>query len=106
MTTNKTIRELLDATAYDADGDKLGNVNEVFLDDDSSAPDFVEISHGLFGKSSALVPLAGYTLTEGKLRLAFAKETITKAPSVANDNHLTSDDKQALNEHYGIGGGA
>ena len=47
MATNRQIRELLDATAYDVDGDKLGNVKEVYINDSTGQPDFVEVNHGL-----------------------------------------------------------
>ena len=44
----KNIKDLFNATAYDKNGEKLGDVNEVFVDDQSGQPTFVEVNHGLF----------------------------------------------------------
>lgn len=102
MANNREIRELLDATAYDVDGDKLGNVNEVYINDTSGQPDFVEINHGLFGMSSSLVPLRGHSLNGEELRLAFQKDRIKDAPNVDSDAHLSNEDQADLYRHYGL----
>lgn len=102
MANNREIRELLDATAYDVDGDKLGNVNEVYINDTSGQPDFVEINHGLFGMGSSLVPLRGHSLNGEELRLAFAKDRIKDAPNVDSDAHLSNEDQADLYRHYGL----
>lgn len=102
MANNREIRELLDATAYDANGDKLGNVNEVYINDTSGQPDFVEINHGLFGMGSSLVPLRGHSLEGEELRLAFPKDRIKDAPNVDSDAHLSNEDQEELYRHYGL----
>lgn len=102
MDTNRQIRELLDATAYDAEGDKLGSVKEVFLNDVTGQPDFVEINHGLFGMNSSLVPLRGHSLAEAELRLAFTKDRIQDVPDLHDDAHLSAPEQQQLYAHYGL----
>ncbi|WP_293955107.1 PRC-barrel domain-containing protein [uncultured Corynebacterium sp.] len=102
-TPNKNeIRELFDATAYDNSGDKLGSVNEVFLDDRSGQPKFVEVNHGLFGLSSSLVPLRGSSLSAGSLNLGFSKDAIKDAPNIDADNGLTADEEDKVYTHYGL----
>ncbi|MGO2574084.1 MAG: PRC-barrel domain-containing protein, partial [Corynebacterium casei] len=59
---SKNVQDLLSATAYDNNGDKLGDVNEVFVDDDSGQPTFVDVNHGLFGMGNSLVPLRGHSI--------------------------------------------
>lgn len=102
MATNRQIRELLDATAYDVDGDKLGNVKEVYINDTTGQPDFVEVNHGLFGMNSSLVPLRGHSLSGEDLRLAFNKDRIKDAPDLEGDAHLSTDEQQSLYAHYGL----
>lgn len=102
-TPNKNeIRELFDATAYDRSGDKLGSVNEVFLDDRNGQPKFVEVNHGLFGLSSSLVPLRGSSLSAGSLNLGFSKDAIKDAPDIDADNGLTADEEDRVYSHYGL----
>ncbi|AWB82687.1 photosystem reaction center subunit H [Corynebacterium yudongzhengii] len=102
MANNRQIRELLDATAYDVDGEKLGSVNEVFINDISGQPDFIEVNHGLFGMSSSLVPLRGHSFEGDELRLAFQKDRIKDAPNVDGDAHLSNEDQESLYRHYGL----
>lgn len=102
MANNRQIRELLDATAYDQDGDKLGKINEVYINDNSGQPDFIEVNHGLFGMGSSLVPLRGHSLEGEELRLAFQKDRIKDAPNVDADAHLSTDEQTELYRHYGL----
>lgn len=51
--TNLHIRDLFNATAYDEHGEKLGAVKEIFVDDRSGQPTFVEVGHAC----SACLPL-------------------------------------------------
>lgn len=102
MANNREIRELLDATAYDVDGDKLGGVKEVYINDASGQPDFIEVNHGLFGMGSSLVPLRGHTFEGDELRLAFQKERIKDAPNVDASAHLSNEDQDNLYRHYSL----
>ncbi|RAV34572.1 PRC and DUF2382 domain-containing protein [Corynebacterium heidelbergense] len=104
MTNEKQIHDLFDATAYDREGDKLGSVKEVFLDERTGQPTFVEVGHGLFGMSSSLVPLRGHRLNGDNLQLAFAKDRIADAPSLDVDNGLTPEEQNRVYEHYGVHG--
>ncbi|GAB3589876.1 PRC-barrel domain protein [Corynebacterium faecale] len=102
MPNKNEIRELFDATAYDRSGDKLGSVNEVFLDDRSGQPKFVEVNHGLFGLSSSLVPLRGSSLSAGSLNLGFSKDAVKDAPDIDADNGLTAHEEDRVYAHYGL----
>lgn len=102
-TPNKNeIRELFDATAFDNAGDKLGSVKEVFLDDRTGQPTFIEVGHGLFGMSSSLVPLRGSSLNGDSLNLGFAKDTIKDAPNINADNGLSVEEENDVYAHYGL----
>ncbi|MDO5511485.1 PRC and DUF2382 domain-containing protein [Corynebacterium sp.] len=99
---NRNIADITRATAYDADGEKLGSVKEVYINDASGQPDFVEVGHGLFGMGSSLVPLRGHRLDGENLKLAFTKDRIEDAPSVDNDAHLTDEDQATIYRHFGL----
>lgn len=100
--TNKNIHDLSTATAYDSDNEKLGAVTEVFINDATGQPDFVEVGHGLFGMNSSLVPLRGHRLDADDLHLAFPKDRIKDAPSIDADVHLDPQQLEALYRHYGL----
>lgn len=104
MTTQNNIRDLFNTTAFDSNGEKLGDVQEVFVDDHSGQPTFVEVKHGLFGMSSSLVPLKGHRLQGEDLQLAFSKDRIKDAPDVNADEGLTPEEQNRIFEHYGVAG--
>lgn len=103
MTPNtRNINDLSNATAFDSDNDKLGSVKEVYINDTTGQPDFVEVGHGLFGMSSSLVPLRGHRLNGDELQLAFPKDRIKDAPNLDADEHLDPTQLETLYHHYGL----
>ena len=98
------IEDLANATAYDVNGDKVGGVKDVYVNDTSGQPDFVSVNHGLFGGGDSIVPLRGHTLQDGELHLAFAKDRIEDAPDLDENGHLTNADQEAFYRHYGLEG--
>lgn len=99
---SKNVKDLLTATAYDNNGDKVGDVNEVFVDDDSGQPTFVDVNHGLFGMGNSMVPLRGHSVEGNNLNLAFSKDKIKDAPEFDADKPLTPEEQTKIYEHYGI----
>ncbi|WP_297189353.1 PRC and DUF2382 domain-containing protein [uncultured Corynebacterium sp.] len=100
MTDKRNIQDLLNATAFDAQGEKLGKINNLFVDDKTGQPTFIEVNHGLFGMSSSLVPLRGHRLNGDELKLAFDKDLIKDAPDIDFENQLTAADQETIYEHY------
>jgi len=100
MTDKRNIQDLLNATAFDAQGEKLGKINNLFVDDKTGQPTFIEVNHGLFGMSSSLVPLRGHRLNGDELKLAFDKDLIKDAPDIDFENQLTAADQDTIYEHY------
>ena len=98
----KNIKDLFNATAYDKNGEKLGDVNEVFVDDQSGQPTFVEVNHGLFGMNSSLVPLRGHDFSGDDLKLGFSKDRIKDAPDFDSDKPLTPETQSDIFKHYGL----
>ena len=53
------VNAILSSTAYGSDGDKIGKVEQVFLDDNSGEPTFLTVNTGLFGAKENFVPVKG-----------------------------------------------
>ena len=96
----KNIKDLFNATAFDKAGEKLGSVKEVFVDEQTGQPTFVEVNHGLFGMSSSLVPLRGHDFNGDDLKLAFSKDRIENAPDFDSDKPLTPEAQSDIFKHY------
>ncbi|GAB3073037.1 PRC and DUF2382 domain-containing protein [Corynebacterium aquatimens] len=104
MSDFNRIEDLANATAYDVNGEKVGSVKDVYVNDTTGQPDFISVNHGLFGSGESIVPLRGHSLTDGDLHLAFPKERIEDAPDLDENGHLTNADQEAFYRHYGLEG--
>jgi uncharacterized protein (TIGR02271 family) len=103
MRTITNIEEWRGAKAVDPNGDKIGKIDEVYLDRSSQEPEWVTVSTGLFGTRTTFVPIGDAELTDGEVRLGYAKDQIKDAPNVDADGALSRDEEQRLYEHYGRG---
>ena len=105
MIDNSTVNSLFDARVQDPDGDKIGTVKQVYLDDGDGRPLFVSVATGLFGTSESFVPLEGADLVGEELHVRYTKEQVKDAPRVDADGSLSEDEQATLFHHYGLAGG-
>ncbi|MER5256974.1 MULTISPECIES: PRC and DUF2382 domain-containing protein [unclassified Streptomyces] len=89
-------------TAYDRTGEKIGSVEQVYLDDRTGRPEWVTVKTGLFGMKQSFVPLSGARRQEDQLHVAATKEAVKEAPRVDADQHLEPGQEQDLYTHYGL----
>ncbi len=92
------------AVAHDRSGERIGNVGEVYLDDQSGEPMWVTVHTGFFGLRTSFAPLAGSRVEEdGRLVLAHDKEQVKDAPNIDEDGHLDRAQEDELYSYYGVG---
>jgi uncharacterized protein (TIGR02271 family) len=87
---------------YGPDGDKIGSVAQVYLDDQSGQPEWLTVHTGLFGMNESFVPLRDATVTEGRVEVPYDKSTVKDAPNVTADGHLEPEEERRLYEHYSL----
>jgi sporulation protein YlmC with PRC-barrel domain len=86
----------------DPDGDKIGTIEDVFLDRHTGEPEFATVKTGLFGLKSSFVPIRDVQVTgDNEVRVPFQKEQVKDAPRIDADGQLTPDQERQLWEHYG-----
>src|SRR5215212_9772877 len=85
-----------------ADGQKIGSMGQIYVDDSSGEPSFVTVKTGLFGMAESFVPLRDATVTGGDIRVAYSKDAVKDAPWVVPDGRLTPTEEQRLYAHYGL----
>ncbi|MCM6774153.1 PRC and DUF2382 domain-containing protein [Nocardia sp. CDC159] len=100
---SNVMQDLIGSTVYDAQGEKIGDVTQVYLDDRTGAPSWVATSTGMF-HGDALIPLTGASHDPGKhiLGVPVSKERVKSAPQVAHDGHISPEGEQQLFAHYGL----
>ncbi|MCX4967749.1 PRC and DUF2382 domain-containing protein [Streptomyces sp. NBC_00654] len=94
--------ELDGLTVYDSEGEKVGSVGRVYVDDDTGRPDWVTVKTGLFGMKESFVPLAGARRVASDLHISHPKESVKDAPRVDADAHLSVSEEEELYRHYGL----
>lgn len=104
MITQQDITTIIGSNAVDADGDKLGKVGQVYLDDQTGSPEWATVSTGMFGTSETFVPLTDATVADGTLRVPYQKSKVKDAPRVdADQGHLSPEEETELYRYYGVG---
>lgn len=100
---NFSADDLHRATVYDRDGQKVGRVQQVYLDDDSGRPSWVTVNTGLFGTNESLIPVGDARINDDVLQVPFDKSVIKDAPNFDPGHHLDERDEDRLYDYYGIG---
>jgi uncharacterized protein (TIGR02271 family) len=89
-------------TLCDADGDKIGSIEEIYLDAETDAPEWALVNTGLFGTKSTFVPLRDASEADGTLRVPYEKATVKDAPKIDPDGQLSQSEESELYRYYGM----
>jgi uncharacterized protein (TIGR02271 family) len=100
MTNPAQYDNLIGSTAVDADGQKVGKVGQIYLNDATGEPEWATVSTGLFGTRESFAPLYGAQPGDGELRLGVTKQLIKDAPNIDTDGHLEGSEIDTLYQHY------
>jgi uncharacterized protein (TIGR02271 family) len=91
------------SNVYGSDGDKIGSLEQVYIDNYSDEPEWVAVKTGLFGTNISMVPLSGAQYgDEDSLRVAYTKDEVKDAPNVHPDGELSPQEEAELYRHYGL----
>jgi uncharacterized protein (TIGR02271 family) len=86
----------------DQHGDKVGTVEELYLDDQTDEPEWAAVRTGLFGTKLSFVPIQNAEPSGGKVRVPFDKDRVKEAPRIDPEGELSRQEEAALYEHYGV----
>jgi uncharacterized protein (TIGR02271 family) len=84
------------------DGDKLGTIEEIYLDTDTNQPEWALVTTGLFGTKQSFVPISGARGEGDVLTVPFDKATVKDAPKLDPDGKLSESEEHELYRHYGL----
>jgi uncharacterized protein (TIGR02271 family) len=97
-----TVRSWRDRTMVDADGDRIGNIDAIYLDDQTGEPEWALVNTGLFGTKSSFVPLAQASASGDQVQVPYDKQLVKDAPRIDPDQHLAEAEEQQLWRYYGL----
>ncbi|MCP2358810.1 uncharacterized protein (TIGR02271 family) [Nonomuraea thailandensis] len=96
------IRNLLECHVVGSDGQSIGKVGQIYLNDHSGEPEWVTVRTGFFGMKQTFVPLANARRSGDEIRVPFDKEMIKGAPNIDVDDRLSLSEEADLYRYYGM----
>src|ERR671939_898274 len=89
-------------TLIGSDGEKIGKVDELYLDQQTDKPEWVRVHTGLLGTKRSFVPLVGASPQGEDVRVTVSKDQVKDAPNVEPDAELSEREEIELFQHYGV----
>ena len=89
-------------TLLDRNNDKIGTIDELYMDEQSDKPEWALVNTGLFGTKSSFVPLAGASPSGSDVVADVDKQQVKDAPKVEPDGQLSEREEAELFRHYGV----
>jgi hypothetical protein len=97
------IEDWVGQDVFDAQGERVGRLDEVFYSTLSGDAVFACVKSGLLGRHSSVVPLASATAGRDFLRLAYTKLAIEDADTgLKGDEGIDGDRARQLGETFGV----
>jgi uncharacterized protein (TIGR02271 family) len=100
-TTHNDVTSWRGQNLIDSHDDKVGKIEEIYLDADSDMPEWALVTTGMFGSKQSFVPIEGATEREDGIHVPFEKATVKDAPKVEPDGALSPQEENELYRHYG-----
>jgi sporulation protein YlmC with PRC-barrel domain len=85
----------------DVNGEKIGKLEDVYVDVETDVPQFATVKEGLIGRHLTFVPLGGISVGPDELRVAVTRDQVQDAPNIElKGDELSQADESALYHHY------
>lgn len=95
-----TFDEMKGRPVYDARHDKIGALDDFYVDDHTNQPTWITVKTGMFGNKVSFVPLAKAAQVDDGLQIAFTKEQVSEAPRIDSGGQINEDDEAELYSYY------
>jgi uncharacterized protein (TIGR02271 family) len=102
MPDTQTIAAWRGQDLLDTHGDKIGSIDEIYVDSRTEQPEWALVKTGLFGGKGTFVPLSQASPEEGGVRVPYAKSHVKDAPNIEPDGELSQSEERTLYEHYDV----
>ena len=107
VTSEERLRELEDKyedfKVYDNRGDKIGKVDDLFVDE-ADREEYIGVKLGLLGRKSTLIPMDIVRVNEAdkSIEVSDTKDHVKDAPSFDDDEDITGEYERRIREHFGL----
>ena len=98
---HRDIAEWHGRSLVDRDGQRIGKLEDVYVDVETDEPQFGTVKEGFFGRHLTFVPLTGITIGPDNLQVPVSKEEVKEAPNISlQGGELSQADESTLYHHY------
>ena len=90
-------------TVYDQDYEKIGKVDDLFVDENDS-PEYIGVKMGFLGTRSTLIPFQMARVNDERqiIEVAAEKERVKNSPTFDDDKEITPDFENEVYSYYGL----
>jgi uncharacterized protein (TIGR02271 family) len=96
------VREAEGMEVTDPDGNRIGKVETIYLDNITDQPEFALVNTGMFGTRSSFVPLIQATLAEGRIQVPHSKDQVKDAPQIDADAEISEQEEEQIYRYYAM----
>ena len=95
------VADWLGKVIVDRDGERIGKLQDVYVDVETDEPQFGTVKEGVFGRHLTFVPLIGVQVGPEFLQVATTKEQVRSAPDIElQGEELSQADESTLYHHF------
>src|SRR5918995_7324090 len=90
-------------TVYDQHSEKMGKVDDLFLDENDS-PEYLGVKMGFLGTRTTLIPFQMARVNDARqvIEVAADKETLKSGPTFDDDREITPELENEVYSYYGL----
>jgi hypothetical protein len=101
--TEEVAHRFAGCTVYDQDYEKIGNVDDLFLDQ-SDHPEYIGVKMGFLGTRTTLIPFQMARVNDARqiIEVAADKETLKNGPTFDDDREITPQFENEVYSYYGL----
>src|ERR671920_1931442 len=107
MANDERLRELEERyegyTVYDNRGERIGKVDDLFIDE-ADREEYIGVKMGFLGRKSTLIPMdiARVNEADKAIEVSESKDHIKDAPSFDDDEDITPEYEDRIRSHFGL----
>jgi len=92
-----------DYKVYDNQGERIGKVDDLFVDE-TDREEYIGVKMGFLGLKSTLIPMDIVRVNEGErtIEVSDSKDHVRNAPSFDDDEDITPDFEDLIRSHFGL----
>jgi hypothetical protein len=99
----ENLRDWHGEKVIDPEGNKIGELEAVYVDTATDEPAFLTVRIGFIGRYRlAFVPAVGATVFPDAVRVRYDKKLVGDAPTIDTDGELAAADEPRIFAHYNL----